>query len=90
MMAVDYQKIGQMMDEFMAPVKKQENSGVYPIVLQSKHVGEIDICYKFETVYASIELVDTFLTIEQMMELMTRLKSEFNLADNQKISITHV
>jgi len=65
-------------------------TGTYPIFIESRQVGELDVCGFAENVSVSVKLIDTFLTIEQMLDLMERLKREFKLPKNQKVSFEQV
>lgn len=89
-MPFDYEvaHVVQVGEVVSIPVFKQETkSGTFSIVIEGKQVGEVDICHLHDSSYVSVQLVDTFLTIEQMIDFMNHLKEEFGLTEDQKISI---
>ena len=69
--------------------QQMQNSGTHPIMVEGRQVGTVDICHWRGRTSVSIQLVDTFLTIEQMMDLMNTLKEEYRLPVDQRISIEH-
>lgn len=76
---------------FLPVVYGKNKGGVFSIMIEGKRVGEVDVCFLddgFASV--SVQLVDTFLTIEQMMNLMNDLKKKFNLPKDQRVSIEQV
>jgi hypothetical protein len=88
-MSFQYQVAHVQMGELIAmPMFQQvQQSGTFTIVVEGKEVGEVDICKHEEYSHVSVQLVDTFLTIEQMINFMNHLKKEFGLPSDQRISI---
>lgn len=64
--------------------------GNYQIVLEGKIVGTLDVSKFQDNTYVTIELVDCFLTIGQFIELLEKVKSDFSLSDDQRISIHQI
>lgn len=92
-MSYEYQVVHADISQLVSlPFIQEEHlkTGTFDVVVEGKVVGEVDICHQFGTSYVSVKLVDTFLTIEQMMKFLSDLKQDFCLPDNQKISIEHV
>lgn len=87
-MSYQYQVAPVHMEEIISlPMFQEEKqNGTFSIVVEGRQVGEVDICRQEDTSYVSVQLVDTFLTIEQMIDFMNNLKTEFRLPHDQKIS----
>lgn len=69
-----------------------DKSGDYPIYIGEKEVGKVHVCLGKEhthisETHVSVQLKDTFLTLEQMMSFLKEMKNRFDLPDNQRISI---
>lgn len=64
--------------------------GTFPISQKGKIVGQVDISHWSDKTYVSIQLVDTFLTIEEIMGLMRDLKENFGLSDTQQVSFQQI
>lgn len=74
-------------DENKGLFSREWNEGTFQIVLEGKVVGELDICQTLPLKSVNIQLVDHFLTIEQMSQFLKKLKDEFGLPEHQKVSI---
>lgn len=68
----------------------QARQGTFNITLNNKVVGNVDVSRQPNETYVSVRLEDLFLSIEQMIGLMTDLKRDFGLSDQQRISIQQV
>jgi hypothetical protein len=67
-----------------SPVEKK---GFFNIDLSGEIVGSVDVNKVNHVTYVTVTLLDTFLTIEQFSNLMENLRENFNLSQDQKVSI---
>lgn len=67
-----------------------ENQGTFNIEMLGNVVGNVDIAKHSDETHVSVELIDTFLTIDQLTELMIDLKNRFGLSSSQKVSIQQI
>ncbi|MFF2532282.1 hypothetical protein ACFVS2_25570 [Brevibacillus sp. NPDC058079] len=67
-----------------------EKEGRFDIELSGSPVGTVDVSRMPHETYVSVTLVDTVLTIEQFTELVTDLKLQFSLPNDQKVSIQQI
>lgn len=71
-------------------VNEEVKGGTFAIVIEGDNVGEVDVCKASEETYVTVQLVDNFLTIDQMMTFLSSLKEQFGLPENQKISFQQI
>lgn len=69
------------------PKGKGDKRGTFQIRKGNEPIGEVDICSHLGKTYVSVTLIDTFLSIKEMNDLIDQLKYDFDLPEEQKISI---
>lgn len=71
-----------------AQSNEEVKEGNYPIVLEGKIVGTLDVSKFQDNTNVTIELSDCFLTIRQFIQLLERVKSDLSLSDDQGLVFT--
>lgn len=64
--------------------------GNFPLMIDEKPVGTVDVSTFHDETYVSVQLVDTFLNLEQLQTLITQLKTDYHLSSTQKVSFEQI
>ena len=64
--------------------------GNYPLVRHGKKIGEIDIANGFGQTFVTVKIIDTFLSLDEIQDIIFMLETNYHIPKNQRIAFEQV